>query len=617
MTANTENEAAKQKAERIARIILVTFEELGRHYPRAELVYALIRHTADLRREGQKESPPLPDIPEELKSLVRPGVLNLNSADSLTRLYVLMYLIDAASRDSADNFWLNEDAADQILGFVGDAKRAIFAFPLSLRPWLEFLSRNRARLASSEGCNVRLHVEGPLVSVAKDLLWIIGLAGKDIAQVSDKPYVRHERLRFDIEVICPPQKISVIDPMRISSKGKTGRRRGRVELTVDGKLVSESIKPHHQQIEALADTVRNADGQALLLVNAPILTNRVGMEASVARELLNSWRLRSVVAVPKGMLGDHFSGEAHFIFVGPRDWGRSEACLVNAGHEALALSVGRGGKRIARGVSWAEVIKDSAELPTTNDGPWAIVQTSDLLQRSLPVRPSRYTTVSAYDKLTKFNKQHACSSLRSLVSFIRPRSLTASAAGDVEVFEAGIADIQASGMIGVPTKTITILPEEHHIATKQTLQREDLVFSIKGRVGAVGIYMRDRDDLGSIVTAGQSLMILRPDPSIPGLPAVLYSYLTHPDVQDYIKTLVIGTTAATIRQRDLDDLQIPMPLIEERRALLERLQARLQKHVELDRTRRALEEEKLDDWPYIGKPLPEKDIDPEDEMFML
>jgi hypothetical protein len=129
--------------------------------------------------------------------------------------------------------------------------------------------------------------------------------------------------------------------------------------------------------------------------------------------------------------------------------------------------------------------------------------------------------------------------------------------------------------------------------------------------------MKDKGDVEGIVTAGQSLMILRPDPKNSHLPAVLYSYLTHPDVQAYIKTLVIGTTAATIQQGDLKDLQIPLPPVEEQKKLRERLLARLKIHVQLDLMRQALEEEKLDDWPYIGKTLPEKDIDPEDEMFML
>ena len=95
-------------------------------------------------------------------------------------------------------------------------------------------------------------------------------------------------------------------------------------------------------------------------------------------------------------------------------------------------------------------------------------------------------------------------------------------------------------------------------------------------------------------------MILRPKSFTEHPEIVLFSYLSHPLVQDSLGTLVTGTTSDTITQHGLENIPVAIPSPDDVAALSKNFARCMQRFKEIRKLREAIENEKQSAWPQMG-----------------
>jgi hypothetical protein len=144
---------------------------------------------------------------------------------------------------------------------------------------------------------------------------------------------------------------------------------------------------------------------------------------------------------------------------------------------------------------------------------------------------------------------------------IRPINLQKSEEAEYTIFEASPGDVGVRGYLDKPGRAIEVDRATYSRAANQQLKPGDILLSIKGTIGVVGIVPDTVPGVGEreIWTAGQSLMILRTKKRSSLDPIVLYEYLSDATVQAFIKSMAGGTVIQNLGMKDLKSFQVPIP----------------------------------------------------------
>ncbi len=504
-------------------------------------------------------------------------------------------LLDAAPLKHTTHFWLNATGTDQLLAFIKEGENTQFVYPWGLRPWLQLAFQRTQSAKSSLQKSVSLTGLGSIQSFAENLRTFLSI--KTVTTVTKATPAEVPRGGGIDFLLVPPRDKDV------RGFGKTGIR------------IANNQSPN---AEALMYARANTSRRTVVLITSTALTRSVGAEVHARAALIYSKRLEASISLPPSIMGAHVLNEMALLVVAPDDHELNSIAFLNAGHKALTNTKKPSANSKMNGTLWADLLsapkkksKGTSYLTRLNYG--------DITGTDFSLAPARHLEKSAFTALTAFNRRNNSRPLRDVATLIRPRALKHHDGGPVEVREAGISDIGADGFLAAPAKALTIEGKSEGIAVKQVLYPRDVVFSIKGRVGAVGIVPPafGADD-GAYWVAGQSLMILRPTRWGEHAEIVIYSYLTHPVVQNYISTLVTGTTSDTITQADIESIPIVAPTRLELEGLLRSFRARMAKFKEIEMLRASILEEKHAAWPRIEESHLGDERDPfEDEEFWM
>jgi len=138
------------------------------------------------------------------------------------------------------------------------------------------------------------------------------------------------------------------------------------------------------------------------------------------------------------------------------------------------------------------------------------------------------------------------------------------------------------------------------LALNQRVQPGDVLLSIKGAIGVVGLVPEDvpREGDMAIWTVGQSCVILRPKRSA-GLDSIsLYEYLINETVQKLIKSLASASAIPILTIKDLHTFPVSIPskqVTEDMQASFTTRQALLDEVAEIQRR---IAEERAELWPH-------------------
>jgi len=206
------------------------------------------------------------------------------------------------------------------------------------------------------------------------------------------------------------------------------------------------------------------------------------------------------------------------------------------------------------------------------------------------------------DRVKTLQQDADAVALPDVAELIRHTTLRKDGGKDYRIFVVTPGDIGERGYLERPRRSFTVDPATYTLALNQRVQPGDVLLSIKGTVGVVGLVPEDvpREGDMAIWAVGQSLVILRPKKS-DGMDSIsLYEYLTNGTVQKLIKSLASSSAIPVLTIKDLHTFPVSIPskqVMEDMRTSFTARQALLDEAADLQRR---IAEEGAELWPRSG-----------------
>lgn len=205
------------------------------------------------------------------------------------------------------------------------------------------------------------------------------------------------------------------------------------------------------------------------------------------------------------------------------------------------------------------------------------------------------------DRVKTLRQDADAAALPDVVEMIRHTKLQKSGGSkDYRIFVASPGDIGERGYLERPRRSFTADRATYMLALHQRVQPGDVLLSIKGACGIVGLVPEGvpREEDAAIWTVGQSLVILRPKKSA-GMDSIsLYEYLTNETVQELIQSLASASAIPILTIKDLHTFPVSIPskqVMEDMRASFTARQALFDEAADL---RRRIATQRAELWPH-------------------
>lgn len=497
---------------------------------------------------------------------------------------IVTFLDQEADASRFGEFWIRRETSDLLVGLIRDAQRVRFSFQGAFRPWLAYAFRGAA---SPEPVQVHFSTGSvELEHASYDLMSVLGLKG---ASADARPPWDHDASDpVDFEVMLPPLGMQIRDLDAVSARvlaplGSAPNRSGR--LNAETLSILHALNTH--------------ETRTLILVAEGELFRMVGAEAVVRRQLIESDRLDAVLAVPPGLFYSSTMVKLGLLVIAEKPLERSTVRFVDISHKGLSYRGTRG-----RFEFDFEPQTETAELiygPAPTDKTMGRDVTYDeIFEHNFVLTPDRYLNAGLRNRIDTLMRDADAATLPDVAEMIRPANLQKSLGEDYTIFEASPGDIGDRGYLDQPGRSFTVDRAAYTRALNQRVQPGDVLLSIKGTIGVVGLVPEDVPPEGdtAIWTAGQSLMILRPKKRGGMDPIALYEYLTDETVAEFIKSLAGGSVIQNLGMKDLKSFPVPVPsrqIMEDVRAGFMARQALLDEVADIQRRIAA---ERAEQWPH-------------------
>ncbi|WP_089885805.1 N-6 DNA methylase [Citreimonas salinaria] len=469
--------------------------------------------------------------------------------------------------------WIGHQAAKRIVELADDPDAARCAFASSLHP---------ALLLAMNGTSVRFEdINHDVCNLARMMAVVLEV---HLQVVPADPFARIDEETNDAEIIMAPFGYKIPSTSDLPKKtleilGDDGRSR---------RLSSEAV--------ALADAQVSTSKLVIVSVADGAMFRGVGVEPIAREALVESGRLRAILAVPGGMIFQN-TGVASDILILSSEWDtKLKVRFVDLSAPRFAGKTVRGRPEIKSDTSWLKAIV----APVLESSASAMdVPISDIRAKDYILSLDRYLVPPAVADLECFLSERDTLPLHEAVELIRPLSLGQGDDGDFKIREASPADIGERGYLPLPKKEISIERAQLRKARNQRLMPGDVLLSVKGTVGSVALVPEEAsvDGESHFWTAGQSFMILRPKQGrISGI--ALLEYFSNPSVKTALRSLAAGAAIQTISIKDLKEFRVPVPSTEEEDEIEAAFRDRQARLAEVRTILKGIEQARDASWPH-------------------
>lgn len=361
-------------------------------------------------------------------------------------------------------------------------------------------------------------------------------AGRD--PITHPSFVDGPRLRiFDKTVSFPPMGVRL--PLETSDRDLYGRFRERT--TSSSVLAARHV---------LAQTQRRA---VILAPNS--LLSGAGAERSLRQDLVQGG-LEAVIALPPATLFGTAISLAVLVMNLEQAATHVEVLFADGSADRFHKRDGKGRTTLT---GWQELLQ-AVNQRRTGDHVTA-VSSQVIEENDYQLMVSRYARSPMIDAVDEVLRRSKVVLLEELVEFIRPVPARAADSAEelpVEALEVGVPDLPEYGYIRNPQKRVRLE------ALKNALRPLDILISVKGSVGKVGIVPPDLDETW---VAGQSCLILRRrDGAHLHRPHFLLLYLRSAIGKASLERIASGTAVPLIQLRELRKLLVIIPTAQEQAA---------------------------------------------------
>lgn len=268
----------------------------------------------------------------------------------------------------------------------------------------------------------------------------------------------------------------------------------------------------------------------------------------------------------------------------------AEILLVDGSAEDFHKRDGKGRTTLT---GWRELVKTVTQRLTGDHAmavPLQVIKENDY-----QLMVSRYVRSPVDEAL----REYQTSALEELVEFIRPLPVGASGSSEdlpFEALEVGVADLPEYGYIRHPQKCVRLA------ALKSELRPLDILITVKGNIGKVGIVPPDLDETW---VAGQSCLILR----FPAhrrahphhTPHSLLLYLRSAVGEASLERIAAGGTVPLIQLRELRKLLVIVPTPQEQAAAEQAFGQLVAMQRQIEEVRAQQQELAMRFWPLPGQ----------------
>lgn len=498
-------------------------------------------------------------------------LLGLNRKERLRALDSMF----AETRNSVP--WMTAEAAHQVADLVADAPSARFSFSWSLHPALHVALISKDVASPTEIAFIDFN---PMACDVARLC--AAFLEVDLSVLHGMPFERRDAFKAEAEVAFPPMGL------KLDRKYEIPKR------TLDWMGATESARMT-AETAAIADLLAQApNATGVIGLSAGALFRAVGVEASAREELISSGRLRAVLDVPSGLVYHETGIQTGILVMAPEGHARDTVRFIDLADTRFSTRTSRGRYEARKDTLW----KDALEAPIEGEGHTRDVPIPEIEEQGRILTVSRYLSRAA-GKLSAFQERYDVAPLSELVELIRPVSLPKAEEGEYVIHETAPGDISENGLLGQPSRTVTVDRGAMRKARNQQLKPGDVVLSVKGTIGRVGI-VPDTVPTASddeFWTVGQSMMILRP---LAGRiePEVLYEYLSSDVMQEHFATIAGGAVIQAFNMQDLKSLPVPVPSQEEQAHTVGAFRDRLGLYEEIQRFREKIAAHRASSWPH-------------------
>lgn len=308
------------------------------------------------------------------------------------------------------------------------------------------------------------------------------------------------------------------------------------------------------QVEQLADRAR----KSFLAVITDGLLFRESRNDIAFREQLCTMGGLTITSLPPGIFGRASGVQVDLLRIDQMD--RPDATFVD----------GRSMERISRSGREQEdlIVK---QLECLGSAPTRTIGIEELAASNYNLLPNRYIVSDELARIEEALSGRHTVRLGDIAKILRPRAPQPvrgdPSDDDVIGLEIAVSDI-IDGKVGGPSREVRFPARERMSVGKIRVETNDILVSVKGNVGAVGIVgmgaiLDELMDTPQIVVS-QSLAIIRLERgSAIRQSRVLAGILSSPQMRAKLQALAGGTTVPSLPISALQDLAIPVPDAEE------------------------------------------------------
>ncbi|WP_319566888.1 restriction endonuclease subunit S [Cohaesibacter marisflavi] len=477
--------------------------------------------------------------------------------------------------------WLKDGAAKQIAGLVRETGSVRCSFVSSLHSMLCL------GIGDNKPSQIRfIDHDRRVCEIAKITSAMMGL---NVEVILGDPFQRKDEGEFDCELCVPPL-------------GMIFQRQDEFSRSV-GDWFGHSSRPPRVNSEtvAIVDLLVNTKrSKCVLVVTGGALSRAVGVENLARAELVESGRLASVFSAPSGMVYSNMGINCAVITLDPLGVYHDKVRFVDLAHRNFSESSGRGRTEAKVDIPWIDVIDaNEADGDITVD-----VSVAEIHKQGNNLMVQRYLTTGAGSKVSKFLEGYGTKTLDEICKIVRPLAIPRNEDGEFVVHEVLPGDVPEFGRVQKASKVSRTDQAGLRKAKNQQLMTGDVLFSVKGTIGVVGIVLDDIGNESDICIASQSFIVLRPAEDRL-LSEVLYEFLSNRMVVEHIRSMASGAAVQMLNIKDIKAIEIPVPAMDEQREIKEAFDA-VQKRVEkLKAMERELRSDRMANWPHMDLSLEE------------
>ena len=575
------------------RIIAQLQEKLGSQFPRLATFEMALQILAWVKLTNEERLPPNLKLDERL--IAKP-VGFTEALDELRRSYPQAFMdsrlgqlepkslsasIDLALRLSETGILQGFDAKDAITD--ADDPRMVAALPSGLADLLIQLADIKAgqsiyigwdsggQLASRAAhLDATVYLETPQLSAVPALISLLGPKPYEVAYsdpiAAPSAVAEGKPLQFDVALGAPPFGV-----------------RYDIEVVEKDWFRRFPERTHSSAVLTLRHLMSQSANRVVALVPNGLLFSG-GVELALRQDLLKKRQIEAVIATPGCLY--QTSVLMAILILDPKG-GHETIKFINGDSDRFREREGsaRNRHRLVHLDALTQLLNEPNETPYSKEVPIAAVLKNDgLLQVNRYVLPDVGRALQA--RMAREKSMH----LGDLVEAFRPLPIRPSNPGPVAAYEISMADIPDYGYIRSASREVMVDERMLNRYDPLFLRPRDIVLTVKGSIGRVGIVGEDVPPPGEGGwVANQSALILRNRHNRVIDPRALHLVLRSELGKALLESITAQATIPIIQLAELMRLEVPVPesAEQERVAHVLEQEAELQRQIEALRERQS------------------------------